>query len=280
MIKYILASFTSGLIFVSCQNNGPGYDSWPHYGGSPEMIRYSTLSSIDTLNVAQLKLAWSYSSGDVDTAAHSQIQCNPIVINGALYGVSPQMKLFALDAATGEQQWIFDPNDPKHGAPKQGIGNVRGVSYWTDRKKDQRLFYTAGALTFAINAENGKPIPTFGTSGYIDLHNDLDRESGHLLVTATSPGMVYKDLLIMGTRLYAREKGNGYFIPSLIPANMDTIPGRTKKAGNTPEGPMYGVGFHWTRSAVSSLPRLDPLFMIFTEGKERELTFSPTVSSP
>jgi quinoprotein glucose dehydrogenase len=201
MIKYILASFTSGLIFVSCQNNGPGYDSWPHYGGSPEMIRYSTLSSIDTLNVAQLKLAWSYSSGDVDTAAHSQIQCNPIVINGVLYGVSPQMKLFALDAATGEQQWIFDPNDPKHGAPKQGIGNVRGVSYWTDRKKDQRLFYTAGALTFAINAENGKPIPTFGTSGYIDLHNDLDRESGHLLVTATSPGMVYKDLLIMGTRL-------------------------------------------------------------------------------
>jgi quinoprotein glucose dehydrogenase len=111
------------------------------------------------------------------------------------------MKLFALDAATGEQQWIFDPNDPENGAPKQGIGNVRGVSYWTDGKKDQRLFYTAGALTFAINAENGKPIPTFGTSGYLDLHNDLDRESGHLLVTATSPGMIYKDLLIMGTRL-------------------------------------------------------------------------------
>ncbi|MEY4105685.1 MAG: hypothetical protein RL181_27, partial [Bacteroidota bacterium] len=196
-----LLTLSTCLALLSCQEKGPAHRGWPHYGGSPEMIRYSTLDQIDTNNVAQLKLAWTYGSGDVDTAAHSQIQCNPIMIEGVLYGVSPQMKLFALDAATGAQKWIFDPNDPASGRPRQGTGNIRGISYWTDGKGDQRLFYTANSLTYAIRAQDGTPVQSFGRGGFIDLHEDLDRESRHLLVTATSPGMVYKDLLILGTRL-------------------------------------------------------------------------------
>ncbi len=199
-MKHLL-TLSACLALLSCQEKQPAYRGWPHYGGSAEMIRYSSLDQIDTQNVAQLKLAWTYSSGDVDSAAHSQIQCNPIVVEGVLYGVSPQMKLFALDAATGTQKWIFDPNDPSSGGPRQGTGNVRGISYWTDGKGDQRLFYTANSLTYAIHARNGKPLRSFGQGGFIDLHDDLDRESRHLLVTATSPGIVYKDLLIMGTRL-------------------------------------------------------------------------------
>ena len=71
--------------FFSCgSNDSDSYRSWPVYGGSPEMIRYSSLKQIDTNNVSQLKVAWTYSSGDVDTAHHSQIQCNPIIVDGIL----------------------------------------------------------------------------------------------------------------------------------------------------------------------------------------------------
>lgn len=198
-------SILLALALSACQQPEKSYTGWPHYGGSPEMIRYSTLTQIDTNNVSQLQPAWTYSTGDADTSAHSQIQCNPIMVNGVLYGVSPQMKLFAVDAATGKEKWVFNPLAPTPWDSAREsfhiMVNIRGLSYWTDGKGDERVFYTAGSQTFAINVKDGKPIPSFGDSGLIDLHNDLDRESRHLLVTATSPGMVYKDLLIMGTRL-------------------------------------------------------------------------------
>ena len=109
-ISQRIALFFSVVLFSCNTEKEKSYNSWPVYGGSNEMIRYSSLTQIDTNNVSQLKLAWTYSSGDVDTAHHSQIQCNPIIVDGILYGVSPQMKLFAIDAATGIQKWIFDAN--------------------------------------------------------------------------------------------------------------------------------------------------------------------------
>ncbi|HEX5168783.1 MAG TPA: PQQ-binding-like beta-propeller repeat protein, partial [Cyclobacteriaceae bacterium] len=79
--------------------------------------------------------------------------------------------------------------------------NARGVAYWTDGKDDRRIFFTAGSNTFAINADTGEPILTFGTNGSIDLHDGLDRDVDDLFVVSTSPGVVYKNLLIMGTRV-------------------------------------------------------------------------------
>ncbi|HLF64276.1 MAG TPA: PQQ-binding-like beta-propeller repeat protein, partial [Saprospiraceae bacterium] len=87
------------------------YTSWEVYNGTKEGIKYSSLTQIDTTNVNQLTIAWIYHTGDADTAHASQIQCNPIVVDGTMYGVSPQMKLFAIDAATGEKRWVFDANN-------------------------------------------------------------------------------------------------------------------------------------------------------------------------
>lgn len=193
-------------VFLSCNNrNSNIHTTWDHYGGSPEMIRYSSLNQIDTNNVSQLKPAWQYSSNDADTAAHSQIQCNPIIVNGILYGVSPQMKLFALNAATGKLIWTFNPISP---TPYDSLRNVfhiiinsRGVTHWTDGKGDERIFYTAGSRTFAIDAKKGNPIPSFGDSGSIDLHNDLDRDIKDLLIVNSSPGVIYNDLLILGSKV-------------------------------------------------------------------------------
>jgi len=102
------------IIFFCLACNGKRqqrYAGWEVSGGTREGIRYSSLTQIDTSNVKDLKLAWVYHSGDADTVNHSQIQCNPIMVDDVLYGTSPQMKLFALDASTGKQKWVFNPFD-------------------------------------------------------------------------------------------------------------------------------------------------------------------------
>ena len=97
------------LAFASCNSSTEkAYDSWSVYGGNKENNRYSSLTQIDTNNVTQLKVAWEYHTHDSDKL--TQIQVNPIMVDGVLYGVSPKLKLFALDAATGQEKWVFDPS--------------------------------------------------------------------------------------------------------------------------------------------------------------------------
>ncbi|RYF24753.1 MAG: hypothetical protein EOO42_05115 [Flavobacteriales bacterium] len=133
-------------ILIACNNPGKKYAGWEIYKGSDESLNYSSLGQVDTSSVKALQVAWTYRTGDADTVNHSQIQCNPIIVNGILYGTSPRMKLFALDAASGEQKWVFNPFDTL-GANKRlffVLNNSRGVRYWTDGDNDERIFYTAG----------------------------------------------------------------------------------------------------------------------------------------
>jgi quinoprotein glucose dehydrogenase len=151
--------------------------------------------------VGKLQKIWEYHPGDGDSM--SQIQVNALVIDGILYGVSPKLKLFALGAATGKPRWIFDPAAPVNGdTPKISINACRGVAYYSkDSGKDARLFYGAGSWLYCIDAKTGKPATGFGDSGRIDLHNDLGRDVRDLSVAATTPGMVYKDMIIIGDRV-------------------------------------------------------------------------------
>lgn len=177
------------------------FSDWPVYGGDNGRTHYSPLKQIDTGNVKKLQIAWVYHSGG--TRSSSQIQVNPVIIDGILYGVSPQLKLFAIDAATGAPHWTFDPvilSDGKHKAG-QAINVCRGVAYFNGGKQDRRIFYTAGPLLYCIDAANGKLITSFGNRGSVDLHNGLGRDTRQLYVTATTPGTIYKDLLITGTRV-------------------------------------------------------------------------------
>lgn len=94
--------------FISCKDAAlsPDYSGWRAYAGSKDGIRYSSNDQINDENVSQLQVAWTYSSNDKDTGDRSQIQCNPIVIDGVLYGTSPRLKLFALNAATGNKNGL------------------------------------------------------------------------------------------------------------------------------------------------------------------------------
>jgi quinoprotein glucose dehydrogenase len=200
--KTIAFLFVSVLLFSSCKSNSSGDDSgWHVYGGSKKSQHYSSLTQIDTANVNRLQVAWVYHTNDAVVQAHSQIQCNPIMVNGLLYGTTPKLCLFALDAATGKQKWLFNPaGNTNSTAANFGMNNNRGVTYWEDGS-DKRILYCAGSNVYAINAETGQLVTSFGEAGKIDLHHDLGRDAREMYVTATTPGIIYKDLYIIGSRV-------------------------------------------------------------------------------
>ena len=158
-----LCVLVTACILTSCKKHTTTADTeWRTYAGSKEGNRYSANDEITPDNVAQLKVAWTYSSHDKDSANRSQNQCNPIIVDGIMYATSPKLKLFALDAATGALKWMFDPatqDTSKKNDPLAYYKVCRGVLYWADEKGDnKRIFYSVGSKTFAIDAETGEPI--------------------------------------------------------------------------------------------------------------------------
>jgi quinoprotein glucose dehydrogenase len=166
----------------------PEQQDWPAYGGAPENDHYSSLSEIRRDNVRNLSLAWSF-----DTAEEGGLQTSPLVVAGVLYGITPTQKIFTLDAATGRLLWKFDSG-------LKGRQPNRGLAYWSDGKGG-RILVGIMNFVYALDAASGKAIPGFGTEGRIDLREQLGREPASAQsVDLTSPGIVYKDLLIVGGR--------------------------------------------------------------------------------
>ena len=160
---------------------------WPVYGGAPENTHYSALKQINRENVKQLQVAWTF-----DTRESGGLQTSPIIVGSVLYAYSPSQKVIALNAATGKLLWKFDPG-------VHGWQPARGLAYWSDGKEKRIL---AGVMNsvYALDAETGKPVSTFGENGRIDLRKDLGRDPEKQSIALTSPGVVYKDLLIVGGR--------------------------------------------------------------------------------
>lgn len=182
------------LLLSACHSSTP----WPQYKGSNAGIHYSALAQIDTNNVASLSPAWEYHTADIDTSKRSEIQCNPIIVDDILYGTSPKLKLFALEASSGREIWRFDPFDQQGKKSNVAVNSSRGVTYYKGQGV-QRIFYTAGSNLFAIDAKKGKPDSSFGNAGKIDLHEGLGRDVKDLFVTSTSPPLVAGDLLVVST---------------------------------------------------------------------------------
>ena len=181
---------------ISCEK---GVD-WNVYGGSYERTQFVDSDKLNLDNVYRLDKIWDYSSGDSDNS--SQIQTNPLIINGNFYGVSPKLKLFSLEAKTGIEIWVFDPfNADDNFFEKEGsrVNVCRGITYFKDKYKEDFIFYAVGSKLFKVNLKNGNPDSSFGNNGFVDLHEGLGSNSNSLFVTMTSPGVIYKDLIIVGS---------------------------------------------------------------------------------
>lgn len=156
--------------------------SWSSYHGGPENTKYSTLDQISPENVAKLRVAWQYDSGDEFQG--SEIQCNPIVVKGILYATTPKLRLVALDAGTGKPVWTYDPSVAGEAPRKR---RNRGVTYWKGQ-----ILYGYDSWLIRVDAKTGKEI------GRIDLREGLDRDPKTLSVANTTPGVIFQDMLILG----------------------------------------------------------------------------------
>ncbi len=168
---------------------GDARDGWPAYGGGPDGIRYSSLTQINRDNAHKLRVAWSYDTGDAFPG--SEMQCNPVVVDGVLYATTPKLRVIALDAATGKLRWRFDPfegQEVKSRVRTRGLVHARG-----------RIYVAARHWLWALDARTGKPAAGFGHEGRVDLREGLGRDPQGLSVSANTPGVVYRDLLILGS---------------------------------------------------------------------------------
>jgi quinoprotein glucose dehydrogenase len=185
-------SFSAPFLVQAAASQAPVNSSgesrdWPAYGGSAANTHYSDLAQINRSNVKELTVAWSF-----DTGEQGGLQTSPIIVEGVLYGITPTQKVFALDAASGKLIWKFDSGI-------KGTQPDRGLAYWSS-EKDKRILVGVMNFLYALHAGTGKPIASFGNDGRIDLRGDLGRTPERQSVALTSPGIVYKDLVIVGGR--------------------------------------------------------------------------------
>jgi len=172
------------------------FANWTIKGGDAGSRNYSSLNQINTSNVTSLQLAWQYSCGDGDLQNRSQIQCSPIIIDSILYATTPGLELFALHAGTGLEIWRSKPS----GKNRTGLGVNRGVMYWTDGSQ-KRIFYSFTHRLYCFDAMTGAPVFDFGEKGSIDLHEGLGPDADSLMVMSNTPGVIFKNMVIMGSRV-------------------------------------------------------------------------------
>ncbi|WP_263355135.1 c-type cytochrome [Acidicapsa acidisoli] len=160
---------------------------WPIYGGEAANDHYSALTQINRSNVGKLQVAWTF-----DTREKGGMQCSPLIVGRTLYGYTPTQKVIAIDAVTGKLLWTFDSGIA-------GTQPARGLTYWhTD--KESRLFAGVMNYLYALDPATGQPIPGFGEGGKIDLRKQLRGDYQKQSIALTTPGVIYKDLIIVGGR--------------------------------------------------------------------------------
>ena len=189
VLQFVFRVFAlSWLIVVMAGFAAPRDVGWPQHGGDNN-IRFSPLAQITRKNVTQLKVAWTYDSHDAFKG--SEMQSNPVVVDGVLYATTPTLHVIALDAASGRELWKFDPSN---GAGTGARFRHRGVTVHRDR-----VFVTYRNFLYALDRRTGTPIASFGSAGRIDLREGLGMAAERATVSASTPGAIFEDLLIMGS---------------------------------------------------------------------------------
>ena len=191
----LLLTLTLGLCLAACSPQHPSPEGsgadWAHYLGHTSSSQYSSLDQITKENVTRLEVAWTYETGD-----SAEYQANNLVVDGVVYTPSPGHKLLAIDGASGELIWSFDP-DPN--STSELGRSPRGLMYWSDGT-EHWVFYSKGTRLYAVDAKAGTLIESFGESGSIHMGRAMD-VAGEPSVLLNTPGYIYNDMIIVGARV-------------------------------------------------------------------------------
>ena len=246
---------------------------WPYYGGDAGGNRYSLLIQIDRSNVAGLKVAWEYHTGDVsdgsDDRRKSEFETTPIVADGTMYLTTPFNRVVALDPETGREKWSFDPRIDLHAGYSEGLVN-RGVALWTDAARAEgdachrRIFLaTIDARLFALDAASGQPCADFGAAGKVDLTEAISNITRRGEYEETSAPAIAGDLVIVGSSIADNDRVDS---PSGVVRAFDARTGELRWNWNPIPDSLAptGAGNAWSTISVD---------------KERGLVFVPTTSA-
>jgi quinoprotein glucose dehydrogenase len=250
-IIFLLAlSFFAFISDLKLSKSIPQNDTdWAEYLGGADRNHYSKLTQINVKNVNQLKIAWQYNTLD-----SGQMQCNPLIVKGILYGMTASTQPFAINAENGKEIWRWK----NEGAV--AYNNSRGVAYW-ERENDKRILFTNGAWLYAIDAMSGKSIASFGENGRVSLKSGLGEISQNRFVVSNTPGTVFNDLIIMPIRTTDNiDAASGHIqafniITGKLAWVFHTIPqkgefGEDTWSKNVSENPNIGSANNWAGMAI------------------------------
>jgi quinoprotein glucose dehydrogenase len=262
-IIILSSGFLCILVFTTCQNN-MGIDShntWTHYGGSPDQSRYFVGEDITKENVAKLEVAWIYPTEDETPYFFS-----PIIVDTVMYVMGKNSSLIAVNVVNGQEIWIH--------ANLNGLTR-RGINYWESKdKKDRRLIYTINNTIQAINASTGQSILDFGTDGYVDLREGLDRDPTSIRrIQPMMPGVIFEDLLIMGS-----APGENYFSPPGHVRAFNVVTGKMEWIFHTVPHPGEFGYETWPKDAYKYVGGVN-VWSEITVDTERGMAFLP-IGSP
>jgi quinoprotein glucose dehydrogenase len=205
-LAWILSMLLTGSSVLSPQGKASsGQVEWLYYGGDPGGSRYSPLTDINAGNIRRLQVAWQWKHWETPLDQYGTtpgyFENTPLMIDGVLYVTTPYNSIAALDAESGKELWRFDGEGYKLGQVLSGSGwKLRGTAFWRDGGK-LRLFLNSRHRLFSLDAQSGKPVPSFGDNGVVSLADGLPRISDIKHVTQSSPAVVYKDLVILGSQV-------------------------------------------------------------------------------
>lgn len=170
------------------------YTNWSSYLGDEGRRHYSSLSQVDSSNLEQLEVAWTYHSGDA--SAKTRVQCNPLYADGSIFVVTAGLSLACLDASTGTEQWRFSPFQSS--VANQWRGQSRGMHLWRNPAGVLKVVWAVSDKVFMLDAVSGQPSSGFGESCVLSLREDLDDPTAANQLVVTTPGAIFKDFLILG----------------------------------------------------------------------------------
>ena len=193
---------------AAAQNAEAAATEWLSYGGDKASSKYSPIDQIGGDNFSRLQVAWTWRSAEEEiTKANPDLktwvwESTPLMVNGVLYVSTSLSQVAAIDAATGKTRWVYDPETWKNGTPSNNGFVHRGVAYWADGDDQRILFGTGDGYLICLNAQTGKPIPTFGRDGRIDLTQGLGRPVDRRLYGVSSPPIICRDVVVMGSKVH------------------------------------------------------------------------------
>jgi quinoprotein glucose dehydrogenase len=177
-LRTVLTAFCLVAVNLALAQSGPGTGNgeWPSYGGDLGHTRYAALEQIDASNFGALEVAWRFGTANLGPTPEFRFQSTPLVVDGVLYTTAGSRRaVTALDAATGEQLWVFSLNEGERGAQAPRRLSGRGLAFW-QRGNDRRVLYvTPGYRLVALDAATGRPVETFGDDGVVDLRETMDQ---------------------------------------------------------------------------------------------------------